>query len=77
MDLTEWGIIINQTDSFAIVKKVNSNYPINIYDAHLKVILKCHDRLILEFTDILIEKGKLNSFIRKIKNQEYIFIDGK
>ena len=79
MDFTEWGIIINQTDSFAKVKKVNSNsnYYINIYDDHLKVNLKLNDRILLEFTDILIEKDKLNSFIRKIKHQEYIFIDGK
>jgi hypothetical protein len=31
----------------------------------------------LEFTDTKLETGKLNSFIRKIPNPEYIFIDGK
>ena len=41
------------------------------------VALKLKDKIILEFTDVLLETGNLDSFSRKVKNQEYIFIDGK
>jgi hypothetical protein len=79
MDYSKWGTIIFQSDLFAEVKKLTSkfSYHINILDKSLLVTLKYKDKIILEFTDEQIEKGKLNSFIRKIKNQEYIFIDGK
>jgi len=78
MDFSKWGKIIFHSDSVALVKKHNSklNYHINILDKSFSVALKFKDKVILEFTDTLIEKGKLNSFIRKVKNQEYIFIDG-
>jgi hypothetical protein len=79
MDYSKWGTIIFQSDLFAEVKKLTSkfSYHINILEKSLLVTLKFKDKVILEFTDEQIEKGKLNSFIRKIKNQEYIFIDGK
>jgi len=79
MDYSKWGTIIFQSDLFAEVKKLTSkfSYHINILDKSLLVTLKYKDKIILEFTDEQIEKGKLNSFIRKIKNQKYIFIDGK
>lgn len=79
MDFFEWGKVIVQSESFALVKKHNSkiNYHIEILDKYLNVSLKIKDKSILEFTDTILETGKLNSFIRKIKNQEYIFIDGK
>jgi hypothetical protein len=58
--------------------KINSNsiYHINIYNNHTEVQLKLNDKILLEFTDKMVESGKLNSFTRTIKNQEYIFIDG-
>nr|QWO71395.1 DNA polymerase [Termitomyces sp. K1Ag] len=79
MDYSKWGKIISECDTFAIVKKVNSSliYHIKITNRELRVEVKFKDKTILEFTDILLEKGKLNSFIRTIKKQEYIFIDGK
>jgi hypothetical protein len=78
MDFSNWGTLIFESDTFAQVKKLNSNsiYHINIFEKELKVNLKIKDKTILEFTDKILEKGKLNSFIRRIKNQEYIFIDG-
>lgn len=78
MDFSNWGTLIFESDTFAQIKKLNSNsvYNINILDKELKVNLKVKDKSILEFTDKILEKGKLNSFIRTIKNQEYIFIDG-
>jgi hypothetical protein len=35
------------------------------------------DKVLLSFKDVNIEHGKLDSFIRIIKNQEYIFVFGK
>jgi hypothetical protein len=71
MDYSKWTTIIFQSDLFAEVKKLTSkfSYHINILDKSLLVTLKYKDKIILEFTDEQIEKGKLNSFIRKIKNQ--------
>nr|QWO71398.1 DNA polymerase [Termitomyces sp. T32] len=79
MDYSEWGEVISESDTSAIVKKAKSslNYHIQISNTELKVEVKVKDKTILEFIDILLEKGKLNSFIRRIKNQEYIFIDGE
>ena len=64
---------------YAEVQKFNSNsiYYIEITDRKLKVILKNKNYTLFEFTDRIIENAKLNSFVRIIKNQEYIFIDGK
>jgi hypothetical protein len=78
MDFTLWGKVLTHTDTLATIKKYKSNaiYHINIFDKHLSVILKINDKIVIEFTDTMIENGKLNSFTRKIKNQEYIFIDG-
>src|SRR5271156_660750 len=78
MDFSKWGKVIFHTDTFALVSKMNSKfkYHINIFDSYLSVFLKYKDKSILEFTDTIIEKGKLNSFTRKLKNHEYIFIDG-
>ena len=71
MDYSKWGTIIFQSDLFAEVKKLSSkfSYHINILEKSLLVTLKYKDKVILEFTDEQIEKGKLNSFIRKIKNR--------
>jgi DNA polymerase type B, organellar and viral len=79
MDFLEWGKVIFKKDTFALVSKINSKfkYHINIFDNYLSTSLKYKDKSILEFTDTIIEKGKLNSFTRKVKNHEYIFIDGK
>ena len=79
MDFSKWGEVIFQKDTFALVSKINSKfkYHINIFDKYFNVSLKFKDKTILEFTDTILETGKLNSFTRKVKNHEYIFIDGK
>ena len=79
MDYLNWGKIESESSSSYIIKKHNSKlyYHINIFENYLSIDLKIKDKIIFKFTDTLIEKGKLDSFIRKINNQEYIFIDGK
>jgi hypothetical protein len=79
MDFTLWGIVLFNSDSFARIKKLNSNsiYNIQILDKELKVKLQVKDKIIIEFTDKILENGKLNSVTRTIKNQEYLFIVGK
>lgn len=77
MDYSKWGELISECDTLVIVKKEKSSliYHIQISNTEpeLRVEVKFKDKTILEFTDILLEKGKLNSFIRRIKKQEYIF----
>jgi hypothetical protein len=79
MDFTTWGQVLFTSNNFAQVKKYNSNsiYHIVIYDKELKVTLKNKDHTLLEFIDRPIENGKLSSFIRTLRNHEYIFIDNK
>lgn len=79
MDFTLWGSVINYSDRNVEVRKHNSNsiYHIELLDNELLVDLKMKNKTVLFFKDKMIEKGKLDSFIRRIKNQEYIFIDGK
>ena len=62
-----------------MVKKFNSKllYHINLFNDHAKIQLKFKDKILLEFEDTILEKGNLNSFSRKTKNHEYIFIDSK
>lgn len=78
MDYLKWGKLIFESYKNVEVKKLNSNsvYHIQICNKEIKVKLKLKNNTILEFTDKILENGKLNSFIRTIKNQEYIFIDG-
>ena len=76
MDFSEWAKIIFQSDTKSLVRKLNSkfNFHIDILEKSLSVALNLKDKVILEFKDTIIEKGKLNSFIRKVKNQEYILM---
>lgn len=77
MDFTQWGKVLFMSDTRAQVQKTNSHsiYDIEILDKELKVTLKIKDRVILEFRDIIIEKGKLGSFERILNNHRYTFID--
>ena len=79
MDFTSWGRVLFMNNYYAEVKKYNSNtiYHIDISPLELKVTLKNKNYTLFEFTDRIIENGKLNSFRRIIRNHEYIFIDGK
>lgn len=79
MDYYDWGNIIEETENYVLIKRHNSKlfYYINIFDNYYNIQLKLKDIIILEYKDQILEKGKLDSFIRTIKNQEYIFIDGE
>lgn len=79
MVFTLWEIVLFNLDSFTRIKKLNSNsiYNIQIFDKELKVKLQVKDKNIIEFTDKILNNGKWNYFTRTIKNQEYLFIDGK
>jgi len=65
------------SDTRAQVQKINSHsiYDIKILDRELKVTLKIKNRVLLEFRDCIIEKGKLGSFERILNNHRYTFID--
>lgn len=79
MDYHKWGNIISESDNFVLIKKYYSKlfYYINVFDNYYNIQLKYKDKILVEFTDKILEKGKLDSLTRHIKNQEYIFIDGK
>lgn len=79
MDYYDWGNIIEETENYVLIKRHNNKlfYYINIFDNYYNIQLKLKDIIILEYKDQILEKGKLDSFIRTIKNQEYIFIDGE
>jgi hypothetical protein len=78
MNYTEWGEIISESENLILVKKRNSNaiYNITVNEKEILVKLILNNRILLEFTDKVINNGNLNSFVRTIKNQEYIFLDG-
>jgi hypothetical protein len=88
MDYSEWGEIISESENLILVKKRNSNAIYNITldsvgkqapKVRIRVkllLLRSPNRILLEFTDEILNNGNLNSFIRTIKNQEYIFVDG-
>ena len=46
-------------------------------DKRIYAKLKFKDKILLEFKDKLLENDNLNTFIRKIKNQEYVHVNGK
>jgi hypothetical protein len=80
MDITKWGDYVFKNDyKNAIVYKPQSKaiYHINLFDNYQKVELKLKDKVIIEFKDTMRDKNNLNSFIRDIKKQKYIFEDGE
>jgi hypothetical protein len=79
MDFTMWGAIIFQSDTLAFVKKKGSNifYNINIFEKHTNVEVKQDDRILIDFTDEMMNQSNLNSFKRTLKNKIYIFVDGE
>ena len=80
MDLTSWGRYhIYDNYSKAIVYKSNSKaeYHISLYESYQNVELKIDDKILLTFTDKIIDVNNLSSFERIInKNQKYIFENG-
>lgn len=79
LEFNKWGHLLEENESFILIKKFNSKlqYHINKINNQYKIQFKSNGRFIMEFIDELIEKNNLSSFIRKNKNHEYIFINGK
>ena len=80
MDLYTWGEVVFLNNSReARVFKFSS---LGIYDVRielniLKVELKFKDRVVVRFTDELLNPGNLTEFKRTIKNHTYYFKDGE
>jgi hypothetical protein len=79
MDFTTWGKTIFINDYKAIVYKLYSDviYYININEKHIEVKYTISNKCLFIFTDTMSDKSDLSSFIRVIKNQEYIFENGQ
>jgi len=41
------------------------------------VEMKLNDKILLTFTDVILDKNNLNTFTRSLQNHEYIFEDSK
>ena len=81
MDIFEWGDVqFFPGDKEARVLKSHSKaiYNINfISNSQMKVSYTIEDKILVEFTDELLDIGNLGSFERKFDNQRFIFNDGK
>src|SRR5882757_676034 len=79
MDFTTWGRTIFINDYKAIVYKNNSEVIcyINIFDKYTEVKYSISNRIIFSFIDTMKDNSDLSSFVRVIKNQEYIFENGQ
>jgi len=64
--------------NITIIQKFNSTYIYQITESKLinSVILINNDIEFLKFTDLLDDLNNLSTFTRKLKNQEYIFMNG-
>ena len=81
MDIFEWGDVqFFPGDKEARVLKNHSKaiYNINfISNSQMKVSYTMEDKILVEFTDELLDIANLGSFERKFDNQRFIFNDGK
>jgi hypothetical protein len=84
MDFLKWGEIILDNKKFKIIAKPNSDllYYVKIkgFTNHVTLKNKFFKKekilKLITFTDIRNDGNNLGSFIRKIGDQEYIFMDG-
>ena len=80
MDITRWGhCIFNNDYQSAIVYKQHSTseFHIQIQDRSLHVELKIGDKVLLTFTDTMVDKTDLSTFNRVVKGQKYYYEEGK
>ena len=80
MDFTKWGNYHFLDDKNVIVYKKKSSeleYHIELFDNYQLVNLKSDDFILLSFKDSMNDKSDLSTFTRTLKNQEYIFEEGK
>lgn len=78
MDYKSWGDIIYNKDNFIIIQKEDSKikYYITKYDNYNEIDLMINNKIILSIKDDKSNEKDLNSFIRIVRNQEYIIKDG-
>nr|YP_009493062.1 DNA-directed RNA polymerase [Ganoderma tsugae]AWJ63857.1 DNA-directed RNA polymerase [Ganoderma tsugae] len=79
MDLSEWGKVhYMNNEQEAIVYKYKSQavYYVKIEEYKYRVELKYGDRVVLKFTDELLNPGNLTEFKRTVKRHTYYFCDG-
>lgn len=79
MDLSEWGKIhYMNNEQEAIVYKYKSQavYYVKIEGNKYLAELKYRDRVVLRFTDELLNPGNLTEFKRTVKKHVYYFCDG-
>jgi hypothetical protein len=79
MDISTWGNCHFIGDYQAIVYKPSSSleYHVEFFDNYQLVTVKIKDKVMLSFKDTMNHRSDLSSFTRVIKNQEYIFDNGK
>ena len=76
-DYTQWGIVITNTPSFALVSKRNSklSYQIHIHDDHNDIVIMKGIKSLIQFKDQNIKTH--DTFIRTFKHQELHYINGE
>lgn len=80
MDITTWGDVhFLPGGNEALIFKYRSKgvYTVKINKHTLHVELKYKDKVVVKFTDILLNTGDLSEFKRRINNHTYYFKDGK
>lgn len=80
MYFTNWGLCNFTSDySSALLHKENSKfiYNISIFDNYTNVEMKLNNKILLTFTDNIIDVNNLSTFSRTIKDQDYIFKNGE
>jgi hypothetical protein len=79
MNISTWGDIQSITENKYIIYKNKSNleYHVELFDNYQLVEIKLEDKVLLSWKDIMRAKFDLSTFERVIKNQEYVFVEGK
>lgn len=79
MDINIWGNVYYKNSSLVIINKLNSKleYHVSFFTNYNLIELKINDKILLKFKDIINDNNDLSTFTRIIKNQEYIFVNGK
>jgi hypothetical protein len=79
MDILNWADIqfLKKTKAICYKKRSNLEYHIELFNNYQLVEVKLNDELLFSFKDYLNDKENLSSFTRFIKNQEYIYEEGK
>lgn len=80
MVITKWGycdFYSNYTEAIIYKKLSKGEYHVKLFDNYILVDYMLDNKIVLSFTDIMLDCNNLSTFSREILNQEYKFIDGK